>query len=186
MTANAMAGDAQKYLEAGMDGYVSKPIDKELLRAELERCAEQAQNPAIPAPAPGLHSVQPAAQVTGKGPSVDEQIFNFNELLERVDNDRDLMRELLEIFKNDFPRHHCELVAAVNGGDMRRVQSIGHTLKGMFSNLAARRAAAVAAELEKIGNGSGTSNLPEVLASLQEEAAVLGPMLDFCLEEVCR
>jgi two-component system sensor histidine kinase/response regulator len=182
MTANAMAGDAQKYLEAGMDGYVSKPIDRELLKIELERFAERGQSPTIPAPA----SASPVAQVGAKGPLVDEQIFNFNELLERVDGDRDLMRELLEIFKNDFPRHHSELLAAVTGGDMRRVQSIGHTLKGMFSNLAAGRSAAMAAELEKIGNGSSTSSLPEALASLERESAALLPILDSCLEEVCR
>ena len=182
MTANAMAGDAQKYLEAGMDGYVSKPIDKELLKSELERFAERAKNQTIEAPAPTLLT----AQVAAKAPSVDEQIFNFNELLERVDNDRDLMRELLEIFKNDFPRHHSELLAAVAGSDMRRVQSIGHTLKGMFSNLAAGRAAATAAELEKIGNGSSTSSLPEALTFLEKESAALLPILDSCLEEVCR
>jgi CheY-like chemotaxis protein/HPt (histidine-containing phosphotransfer) domain-containing protein len=182
MTANAMAGDAQKYLEAGMDGYVSKPIDKELLKTELERCAERAKNQTIQVPAPTL----PTAQVATKASSVDEEIFNFNELLERVDNDRDLMRELLEIFKNDFPRHHSELLAAVAGGDMRRVQSIGHTMKGMFSNLAAGRAAAIAAELEKIGNGSSTSSLPEALTSLEKESAALLPILDSCLEEVCR
>jgi CheY-like chemotaxis protein/HPt (histidine-containing phosphotransfer) domain-containing protein len=182
MTANAMAGDAQKYLEAGMDGYVSKPIDKELLKTELERCAERAKNQTIQVPAPIL----PTAQVATKASSVDEEIFNFNELLERVDNDRDLMRELLEIFKNDFPRHHSELLAAVAGGDMRRVQSIGHTMKGMFSNLAAGRAAAIAAELEKIGNGSSTSSLPEALTSLEKESAALLPILDSCLEGVCR
>jgi two-component system, sensor histidine kinase and response regulator len=177
-----MAGDAEKYLEAGMDGYVSKPIDRELLKKELERFAEHVQNPAIQAPA----WTSPAIQVGAKGPLVDEQIFNFNELLERVDNDRDLMRELLEIFKKDFPRHHSELLAAVAGGDMRRVQSIGHTMKGMFSNLAAGRAAAIAAELEKIGNGSSISSLPEALTSLEKESAALLPVLDSCLEEVCR
>jgi two-component system, sensor histidine kinase and response regulator len=182
MTANAMAGDAQKYLEAGMDGYVSKPIDRELLKTELERFAERTQNPAIPAPAP----TSPAAHGGAIGPLVDEQIFNFNELLERVDSDRDLMRELLEIFKSDFPRHHSELLAAVTGGDMRRVQSIGHTLKGMFSNLAAGRAAAISAELEKIGNGTSTSSLPEAVASLEKESSALLPILDSCLAEVCR
>jgi HPt (histidine-containing phosphotransfer) domain-containing protein len=96
------------------------------------------------------------------------------------------MRELLEIFKSDFPRHHSELLAAADGGDMRRVQSIGHTLKGMFSNLAAGRAAAVAAELEKIGTGASASSLPEALASLEKESVALLAILDSCLVEVCR
>src|SRR5258706_9870818 len=40
MTAHAMAGDAEKYLSAGMDGYVSKPVRTGLLRAEIDRLAQ--------------------------------------------------------------------------------------------------------------------------------------------------
>jgi two-component system sensor histidine kinase/response regulator len=175
MTANAMAGDAQKYLEAGMDGYISKPIRREALQAELERVAGRDA---------GLSSSPPAV---GESPAaVDEQSFSFNELLERVDNDRELMRELLEIFKNDFPQNCEELVAAVHLGDLRRVQTIAHTLKGMFANLAAGRAATLAAHLEQLGKGTDASQLPAALAALQQEASALLPILDSCLVEACR
>ena len=87
MTANAMAGDAGKYLEAGMDGYISNPIRKELLLAELEPFSRPANEIGKPPPA------------AGAAPVVDEELFNFAELLERVDNDRELMKELVAVDK---------------------------------------------------------------------------------------
>lgn len=174
MTANAVAGDEPKYLEAGVDGYVSKPIDKELLKVELARSAA------------GGKDFAPQPLAAKQYPSVDAQTFNYSELLERVDNDRELMRELLEIFKKDFPRHREELQAAVASGDLRRVQVIGHTLKGVFGNLAAGRAAVLAAQLEQIGNDTETVGLSETFEALERESKTLLPILDSCLEEVCR
>jgi HPt (histidine-containing phosphotransfer) domain-containing protein len=118
--------------------------------------------------------------------AVDKQCFNYGELLERVDNDRDLMRELLEIFKKDFPRLREELQAAVVSGDLHRVQVIGHTLRGMFANLAASRASTLAAHLEQIGNSSEGTGLSEAFTALEAESMTLLPVLDSCREEVCR
>jgi len=174
MTANAMAGDAGKYLEAGMDGYISKPIRKELLLAEVEPFSRPANEIGKPPPA------------AGAAPVVDEELFNFAELLERVDNDRELMKELLEIFKKDFPQHREELQSAAAAGDMKRVAITGHTLKGMFANLAAGRAAALAGDVERIGKSPGAAGLADAVQALEAESTMLLPVLDSCLQEVCR
>jgi HPt (histidine-containing phosphotransfer) domain-containing protein len=76
------------------------------------------------------------------------------ELLSRLDNDRELLRELLVIFKEDFPRHHEALREAVARGDLKATKVVSHTLKGMLSNLAVTEAAAAAAKLEQLA-GSG-------------------------------
>jgi PAS domain S-box-containing protein len=174
MTANAMAGDAEKYLEAGMDGYISKPIRKEMLRAELEKFSGNADEGADAAP---------AGEQAGL---LEEESFNLSELLERVDNDRELMKELLEIFKKDFPQHREQLLAAVVAGDMKRVGTMGHALKGMFGNLAAGRAASLAANVERIGKGADAAALPAAVQALEAETATLLPLLESCLVEVCR
>ncbi len=173
MTANAMTGNAEKYLGAGMDGYLSKPIRRDLLKAELERFSVHAQGTtAVPAPEPA----SPAAV----------ESFNYGELLDRVDNDRELLKELLGIFRQDFPRHLQELLAAVAAGDMQRVSSSGHALKGMFANLAAGRAAALAGDVERLGTSSESAGLPQAVQALGSEVARLLPLLDSCLLEVCR
>jgi HPt (histidine-containing phosphotransfer) domain-containing protein len=118
--------------------------------------------------------------------AVDKQCFNYGELLERVDNDRDLMRELLEIFKKDFPRHREALQAAVASGDLHRVQVVGHILRGMFANLAASRASTIAGHLEQIGNSGEGTGLSEAFTALEAESVKLLSILDACMEEVCR
>src|SRR5260370_30439932 len=61
---------------------------------------------------------------------------NLNELLARVDNDRELLCELLSIFKQEFPGHLQGLQNAVARNDASQVARISHTLKGMLSTLA--------------------------------------------------
>jgi PAS domain S-box-containing protein len=174
MTAHAMAGDEQKYLEAGMNGYISKPIRNEVLRAELERFVT------------GGEQVGGGARSVAATEHQAEESFVMSELLERVDNDRELMRDLLEIFKEEFPLRLEELREAVNCTDLKRVASASHALKGMMANLAANRAATLAGELEQIANGTQSGHLENLLAEFAREAATLLPMLESCLLEVGR
>jgi two-component system, sensor histidine kinase and response regulator len=156
-----------------MNGYISKPIRMEALKAELEKYSEGAETagagPARATPAP------PA-----------EGAFSPSELLDRVDNDRDLLKELVEIFKDEFPGQLEALRGAVREADAKRVGVLAHGLKGMFANLAATRAAAVAAQLERMGKSGETQGLTQAFAELEAESAVLLPLLDSCVLEVCR
>jgi two-component system sensor histidine kinase/response regulator len=172
MTAHAMAGDEEKYLRAGMEGYVSKPVRSELLRAEIERFAK-----------PQLRQedkrLEKAKIRTGEGP------FDLAELLERVDNDRELLRDLLVIFKDDFPTHLRALREAAKSADMNGLATVGHTLKGMFSNLAAARAAAAAAQLEQLGRAGDSAGVSEAMGVFESEVAELLSKLEECMAEVC-
>src|SRR5260370_39545101 len=88
-------------------------------------------------------------------------MFDLAELLARVENGRELMRDLLLIFKQEFPRHLQALrdaVASMNGG---RVAAGAHSLKGMLSNLAA-------------GPAVGGAAPPREVAPKREEARFRG------------
>lgn len=171
MTAHAMAGDAKKYLASGMDGYVSKPVRTSLLRAEIHRLA------------------MPDHAKVGKTATEGEKIIprtfiDFAELLARVENDRELMRDLLAIFKEEFPRHYQALRAAVESRDAKQVASEAHTLKGMLANLAAREAAEVAARLEQLGRNGETERFQESIAAFDNIAEELLQQADACMAEV--
>jgi two-component system, sensor histidine kinase and response regulator len=172
MTAHAMAGDAEKYLSAGMDGYVSKPVRNSFLRAEIERLARPylAESP---------------------GPSHEEErympntIIDFTELLARVENDRELMRDLLQIFKEEFPRHLQALRDAVNSLDDQKVAAEAHTLKGMLSNRAAGPAAGAAARLEQLARSREVAEFQAACTSFESISKELLLHLDTCMAEVC-
>jgi HPt (histidine-containing phosphotransfer) domain-containing protein len=111
---------------------------------------------------------------------------NFAELLERVENDHELLGDLLTIFKRDFPRHRDSLIEAIARAEMKQVETSSHTLKGMFSSLAMTRAAAAAAHLEQMGRNRERAGLEDALAHLEHELASLLPELDAYLKEARR
>jgi two-component system, sensor histidine kinase and response regulator len=108
---------------------------------------------------------------------------NFAELFARVENDRELLRDLLLIFKEEFPRHFQALQEAVSRGDSAQVAAVSHTLKGMLANLAATRAAACAAELEQIARGKDTASFAKALAAFERETRQLVPEMETYLGE---
>ncbi|MGB8457401.1 MAG: Hpt domain-containing protein [Candidatus Acidiferrum sp.] len=118
-----------------------------------------------------------------------EPAWNQAELLERADNDQELIRELLTIFKENFPRSIQSLKSAVAGGNMKNTASLSHGLKGMLSNLGAGRAGAAAARLEVLAAGGEKTSLDDVqdaLKGLEREGACLMAELDAYMTEVRR
>ncbi|OLB37564.1 MAG: hypothetical protein AUH11_08325 [Acidobacteria bacterium 13_2_20CM_57_17] len=123
--------------------------------------------------------------VAGRGKAyMPNAIIDLAELLARVENDRGLMRELLLIFKDEFPGHLQALRDAVDSMDGDRVTAEAHTLKGMLSNLAATSAADAAARLEQLGQNRETSKFQEACSTFENVSKDLLLQLDACMAEV--
>jgi len=116
--------------------------------------------------------------------SLSEPVWNLAELLERVDNDQELLRDLLNIFKDDFPLTMRSLELAIAAGDLKNSARLGHTLKGMLSSLGGVRTAAAAARLEVLASAGETASLKGALDALKCEAASLLPELEAYMAEV--
>jgi HPt (histidine-containing phosphotransfer) domain-containing protein len=110
--------------------------------------------------------------------------FDRGELLARVDNDRELLYDLLTIFKEEFPRHLRALREAVDSGDGKLVAVAAHGLKGMLLNLAAGQAAAAVGRLEQMGRSGEVSGFHEAFIAFERDALMLLPQLDACMAEV--
>jgi two-component system sensor histidine kinase/response regulator len=105
------------------------------------------------------------------------------DLLARVENDHELLRELIDLFKEDFPRLLQSLQQSVARKDMKNVQDTSHALKGMLSGLSVTQAAATASRLEQMGREGNTTGLADVLTLLESQVAQLLPELDAHAEE---
>jgi CheY-like chemotaxis protein len=133
MTAHAMKGDRERCLEAGMDGYVAKPLRSEELFAVLEGLVPAAGGP-DPAPAgPGPAAFDPAAA------------------LKRVGGDAELLRELAGVFLDECPNLLAEVGRAVAARDGPRLQMAAHAIKGSAGTFSAGAAQDAAWRLEQIG-----------------------------------
>lgn len=111
-------------------------------------------------------------------------LINLEELLERTENDRELMRDLLTIFQEEFPERLQALNEAVASRNAANVALEAHALKGMLSNLAAIEAAAAVAELERLGRNKETSKLLESFSHFEAIAQELSRQVEACMAEV--
>lgn len=96
--------------------------------------------------------------------------IDFQELLDRVDNDRQLLYELFSIFKDDFPGSLAKLRDAVTRGDLAEIARLSHTLKGTLGNLAADPAMNSAARLEQTARAGQAAQLTAALADFERNA----------------
>lgn len=113
-----------------------------------------------------------------------KKLIDFEELLERTENDRELMRDLLTIFKEEFPQRLQELSEAVACLNAANVVLEAHALKGMLSNLAAVEPAAAVAELERFGRNNETSRFLESFSHFEAIAKELSRQVEACMAEV--
>ncbi|GAA3751006.1 hybrid sensor histidine kinase/response regulator [Terriglobus aquaticus] len=147
LTANAMKGDREIYLASGMDGYLAKPIRTRELDIVLEESIA-----VLPAMAAEESSnLADGELLTGNSAL---PVVNLEELLVRVQDDRELLQELVDIFNEEYPPLLERLQAAVGVQDRAVIRKETHTLKGMLGNLACFRAADCARELERMSEAS--------------------------------
>jgi HPt (histidine-containing phosphotransfer) domain-containing protein len=114
------------------------------------------------------------------------QKIDITELLLRVDNDLELLSDLISIFQDDFPRHLQVLQGAVSINNLHEIKVASHTMKGMLSNLAVSRAAALAAKLEQLAGVGSTAAIPPALADFEQEVEGLLMEMQIRREEAQR
>jgi len=155
MTAYAMPGDRERCLEAGMDGYLAKPINSGELFTTIENLV---QNLIPDAPAP---------EETKETSSV----INLSALLEGVGGDQALLDELLNIFHEEYPELMNAIRAAIAGDDAAQLERPAHTLKSLLGSLGATAAFNAAFKLETMGRGLNLNEAPEALAIMEAEVS---------------
>jgi HPt (histidine-containing phosphotransfer) domain-containing protein len=106
------------------------------------------------------------------------EFMNLPELLERVENDQELLAELFALFREDLPASRAALQAAVHGDDLREIERTAHRLKGMLANLSAKQAASLAAEIESTAGAGNATKIRELMSTFDLQVSSLSAALD--------
>ncbi len=200
ITAYAMREDQESCLKAGMDGYLSKPVHARDLLRTIETLVEAEETPLsqmvgrVHSPAPpctyigfeSTHSRRKAASSPAPEPGtatspdsaiVGVEILDEAALMERVDGDRDLLRELINLFSADQPGRFQEITTALEAGESTRLCRAAHAMKGAVANFCAREAAHEAKQLESLARDGNLGAAASACARLERALGRLEPEL---------
>lgn len=161
MTAHAMKGDRDRCVQAGLDGYIAKPVRAD----ELYRVLESLAGP------------QPSAHRPPASAGADDGALDWAEALQAVGGDGALLREIVGIILQEVPGWLRELEGHLSSRRGQDVRRLAHTIKGAVGQLAASRARMAAERLEMLPIGGDPSGGDDAFSRLQESWAELQPLL---------
>jgi CheY-like chemotaxis protein len=149
MTANAMAEDRQRCLDAGMDDYLSKPVDRKLLEQVMVKWLMRSnETPAIEAPA-NVGATTETATISAELPALDMEIVE--DLQEMMGSD---YQSLVRIYLEDSPKLISQIQTALDNRDCAALVAPAHTLKSSSANLGAMALSDIAKTIEKSARNS--------------------------------
>ncbi len=187
MTAHAMKGDRERCLEAGMDGYVSKPVRVRELFSTIEECLHYTS-------ADALTEEMITPESKDEGETMDDSsskaeagqpeelyepatmpVINWQQAMEKSEIPAEALNELGQIFLTEAPRLLSEIREALKDNDAQTLRRAAHTLKSSAALFEAHPAAEAAQKLEMMGKEKKLSEAREALENLDREFERLLP-----------
>jgi len=107
-----------------------------------------------------------------------ERFLVLPELLDRVENDEDLLAELFALFQEDLPGSRAALRTAIERAELPEIERVAHRLKGMLANLSAKQAASLAAVIESAARAGDTEKIWQTQAVFDPELSAFSAKLD--------
>jgi two-component system, sensor histidine kinase and response regulator len=144
MTAHAMAGDRERCIEGGMDDHISKPIDKNQLVKLIARIASEKEGSAVRANQADSTVISAAVKLTVESPST----LSRSELLNRLDDDEELMHRIIALFRENTPRIIEKIRESIQQRNSSDIARSAHALIGSLTTVGAREASRLSTLLE--------------------------------------
>jgi HPt (histidine-containing phosphotransfer) domain-containing protein len=153
-----LKGDRERCLEAGMDAYVSKPIQSRLL---FEAIAS-----VVPMTAVDVSMVEKPVPAKAR---LATEIFNSEGALAMLDGDTELFAELVKLFLTESVELQDQIRDAIEQHDAEKLERAAHSLKGSAAAFCGEATRAVAQKLEAIGARGNLDQAGDLFVELQDE-----------------
>jgi PAS domain S-box-containing protein len=153
MTAHAMAGDRERCLENGMDGYLAKPVKSHDLFETID-CF--------------THDLDVCAGSIGRWDE-SQKILDKAELFDRIGGDKDLLKSMIDVFVKVYPDRLGRIMEASRSGNIEELVNVAHGLKGTVGEFAAGRAFRAASRLVELGRINDLSEAEGAVRDLTQE-----------------
>ncbi len=164
LTAHAMESDRQRCIDAGMDAYVSKPFSADELYATIEQLVGKT--------APDRKG-DPARAVQAVSTVIDRQ-----EALDRVEGMTDLLKEMAQLFVDEYPNLRDQILTGLEAGDLVTPRELSHRIKGTVGLFAARGPFEAAKRMNDLGKAGDFEGLTRAWQRLEEQMQLLLPELE--------
>ena len=155
LTANALRGEAMRAQAAGMDEYLTKPLQLHLLKAALAKWLPRNDAQTIPAP-------------LGEDPAPDSGVFDVVVLKNLVGDDSKVVSEFLSHFRAASTRSAAEMRVASAAADIRQVGAIAHKLKSSSRSIGALALGDLCAELENACRSGQRENVLQGMVEFED------------------
>jgi signal transduction histidine kinase/DNA-binding response OmpR family regulator/ligand-binding sensor domain-containing protein len=164
MTAHAMKGDRTRCLAAGMDGYITKPINVDELEAAILTALHDT---------PEVDNDK-SAEKHKRGMMEESEVhWDMAKTLEQLGGDEKLLQEVLDIFLEEAPKHLAALRLAVAQGTAETVETTAHSLRGELGYLGLPEISRKARELEEMGRSNNVRGAASLLSQLEADISGL-------------
>jgi signal transduction histidine kinase/DNA-binding response OmpR family regulator/HPt (histidine-containing phosphotransfer) domain-containing protein len=163
LTADAMKGAEQRCLEAGMDDYLTKPLDRGRLADAIELLLISALSDSDD------RSAHDRPRAEDPTPSVDAPV-DWDQLMNLMDGDQEFAHQLAQLFIDSGDAALRDIKAALDRGDLAAIGRAAHAFKGSSANIRAQSASAAAARLEEAARAGAVDQIPDLEQQLRREA----------------
>ncbi|MBF0452696.1 MAG: response regulator [Candidatus Magnetomorum sp.] len=167
-TAHAMPGDKERFLSAGMDDYITKPIEERPLFQILEKWGKLKQK--ISEIDPSKETLAFTDHDNQEKERKNTSAINIKEAIARLSGNRELFFQLIERFTNEYEHVDQDIKKALDDEDFTTAHRLAHTIKGLSSNLSAPFFREAAFNLEQTIKHQKFSQIKDLFEHFQRES----------------